>query len=132
MLFFQNRYLLLHCVLNEELSNTIICILVKQEVCMVTEFLLRIMSHTTLFPERLKVLNYTLEKNTFAEETVRLFIESLEEPYKYIAEKDKKLRLPDNEDVRMLLRGIKTYEFHFYIFKDKEWNDKGNHKIKVK
>lgn len=39
---------------------------------------------------KLHVLNYTLEKNDFVEDTITTFLNTLPYPYKYIAEKGKK------------------------------------------
>lgn len=98
-------------IINEELADIIVGVLTREEVSLVPKFLLKVMKLTTLFAERLKVLNYTLEKNAFAEDAITAFMESLEEPYKFIAEKGKKPELPDNEDTRRLVKILKSRNY---------------------
>ena len=98
-------------IINEELADNIVSVLTKQRVDLPPDFLLKVMNLTRLFAERLKVLNHTLEQNVFAEETITALIESLEEPYRSIAEKGKKPELPDTEDSRRLVSLLKDKNY---------------------
>lgn len=98
-------------IINEVLADKIVSVLVKQEVNLAPDFLLKVMNLTKFRTEKLKVLNYTLEKNTLDEETITAFIESLVEPYKLIAEKGKKPELPDSEDSRKLVEILKIKNY---------------------
>ncbi len=98
-------------IINEELADNIVSVLTKQSIDLPPDFLLKVMNLTGLFTDRLKVLNYALEKNAYAEETITAFIECLEEPYKSIAEKGKKPELPDTEDSRRLVSLLKDKNY---------------------
>ena len=93
------------------LADKIVSVLVGQEVNLAPDFLLKLMNSTKLLDDRLNILNDTLEKNTYDEETITAFIESLEEPYKFIAEKGKKPELPDNGNSRRLLKVLKLRNY---------------------
>ena len=98
-------------IINEVLADKIVSVLVGQEVNLAPDFLLKLMNSTKLLDDRLNILNDTLEKNTYDEETITAFIESLEEPYKFIAEKGKKPELPDNGNSRRLLKVLKLRNY---------------------
>ena len=61
--------------------------------------------------ERLRVMNYTLEKNVFDEDVITALIETLHLPYKYIAEKGKKPELPNNEESWRLVKVLKERDY---------------------
>lgn len=98
-------------ILTEELSDEIIHVLHKQEIMLNKDFLLKVMKLTKMTGERLRVLNYTLEKNAFDEETITAFIETLHFPYKYIAEKGKKPELPNDEESWRLVKVLKERDY---------------------
>lgn len=98
-------------ILNEELSDEIIHLLDRQEVTLNKDFLLKVMKLTKMSGERLRVLNYTLEKNVFDEDVITAFIETLPFPYKYIAEKGKKPEIPNNEESWRLARVLKARDY---------------------
>ncbi len=75
------------------------------------DFLLNLMKLTKMKDERLRVLNYTLEKNVYDEDVITAFIETLPFPYKYIAEKGKKPEIPNNEESRRLVRVLKARDY---------------------
>lgn len=98
-------------ILNEELSDEIIHLLDRQEVILNKDFLLKVMKLTKMSGERMRVLNYTLEKNVFDEDVISAFIETLPFPYKYIAEKGKKPEIPNNEESWRLARVLKARDY---------------------
>lgn len=99
-------------IVDKTLSNEIIHILAKQEVALDVDFLLKVLRYSNRDHERIIVINYTLEKNQLEEETVTAFIETLHEPYKYIAEKGRKPELPNDDNT---LRLVKILEKIGYI-----------------
>lgn len=99
-------------VLTEELADEIIHVLNKQEIMLDKDFLLILMKLTKMKDERLRVLNYTLEKNVFNEDVITAFIETLPFPYKYIAEKGKKPEIPNDEESWRLVKVLKE---RYYI-----------------
>lgn len=98
-------------ILNSELANEIIRILSKQEIKLDVNFLLEVMKQTKLSDERLRVLNYTLEKNSFNEDVITAFVETLHFPYKYIAEKGKKPEIPNNDESWRLVKILKERDY---------------------
>lgn len=98
-------------ILTEELADEIIFILNKQEIILNNDFLLKVMKLTNMPSERLRVMNYTLEKNVFDEDVITTFIETLNFPYKYIAEKGKKPELPNNEESWRLVKVLKERNY---------------------
>lgn len=98
-------------ILNSELADEIIRILIKQEIKLDVSFLLRVMKLTKMSGEKLSVLNYTLEKNSFDENTITAFVETLHFPYKYMAEKGKKPEIPNNDESLRLVRLLKERDY---------------------
>lgn len=98
-------------ILNEELSDEIIHLLDRQEVTLNKDFLLKVMKLTRMSGERLRVLNYTLEKNVFDEDVITAFIETLHIPFKFIAEKGKKPEIPNDEESWRLLKVLKERDY---------------------
>lgn len=98
-------------ILNSELADEIIRILIKQEIKLDMSFLLKVMKLTKMSGERLRVLNYTLEKNAFDEDMITAFIETLHFPYKYIAEKGKKPEIPNNDESVRLVKILKERNY---------------------
>ena len=98
-------------VLTEELADEIIHVLNKQEIMLDKDFLLNLMKLTKMKDERLRVLNYTLEKIVSDEDVITAFIETLPFPYKYIAEKGKKPEIPNNEESWRLVRVLKARDY---------------------
>lgn len=98
-------------VVNSELADEIIMILSKQEIKLDVNFLLKVMTLTKLSGERLRVLNYTLEKNSFDEEMITSFIKTLHFPYKYIAEKGKKPEISNDDESWKLVRLLKEKDY---------------------
>lgn len=98
-------------ILNEELSDEIIHLLDRQEVTLNKDFLLKVMKLTKMSGERLRVLNYTLEKNVFDEDVITAFVETLHIPFKYIAEKGKKPEIPNDEESWRLLKVLKERDY---------------------
>lgn len=91
-------------ILNEALADEIVLVLNKQELDLEFVFLLKVLTLTKKAKERLLVLNYTLEKNDFSEDAITALLNTLEYPYKYIAEKGKKPELPDTHEVWQLVK----------------------------
>ena len=98
-------------ILTEELADEIMFILNKQEIMLNKDFLLKVMRLTNMPDERLRVMNYTLEKNVFDEDVITDLIETLHLPYKYIAEKGKKPELPNNEESWRLVKVLKERDY---------------------
>lgn len=98
-------------ILTEELADEIMFILNKQEIMLNKDFLLKVMRLTNMPDERLRVMNYTLEKNVFDEDVITALIETLHLPYKYIAEKGKKPELPNNEESWRLVKVLKERDY---------------------
>lgn len=94
-------------VLSIELADEIIKVLTNVEVYLDESFLLKVMELATLTDKKIRVLNYTLNKNSFDENTITSLLKTLPLPYKTIAEKGKKPELPNNELVKQLLRVLK-------------------------
>jgi len=98
-------------ILNVELADEIIHLLNRQEVTVSTNFLLKVMKLTKMTDERLRVLNYTLEKNVFDEDVITAFVETMHIPFKYIAEKGKKPEIPNDEESWRLVRVLKERDY---------------------
>lgn len=98
-------------ILNDELSDEIIHLLDRQEVTLNKDFLLKVMKLTRMSGERLRVLNYTLEKNVFDEDIITAFIETLHIPFKFIAEKGKKPEIPNDEESWRLVKVLKERDY---------------------
>lgn len=98
-------------ILNVGLANEIINVLSVVELSLDKSFLLKVMELATLTDKKIRVLNYTLNKNTFDENTITLFLKTLSLPYKTIAEKGKKPELPNNEQVKQLLCILKQLDY---------------------
>ena len=98
-------------ILNVGLANEIINVLSVVELSLDESFLLKVMELATLTDKKIRVLNYTLNKNTFNENTITLFLKTLPLPYKTIAEKGKKPELPNNEQVKQLLCVLKQLDY---------------------
>ena len=98
-------------IINSELADEIMRILSKQEIKLDVNFLLKVMKLTNLMGERLKVLNYTLEKNAFDENLITAFIETLHIPYKYIAEKGKKPEIPSDDESWRFVKVLKDKDY---------------------
>ena len=98
-------------IVTEELADEIIHVLNKQEIKLDKDFLLKVMKLTKMKDERMRVLNYTLEKNVFDKDVITAFIETLSFPYKYIAEKGKKPEIPNNEESWRLVRVLKARDY---------------------
>lgn len=98
-------------ILNEDLSDEIIHLLDRQEVTLNNDFLLKVMKLTRMSGERLRVLNYTLEKNVFDEDIITAFIETLHIPFKFIAEKGKKPEIPNDEESWRLVKVLKERDY---------------------
>lgn len=94
-------------ILNSDLADEIIQILNKQEITLDENFLLMVMKLTNMSSERLRVLNNTLEKNAFDTESITNFLDTLQPPYKYIAERGKKPEIPNDEESRKLVKILK-------------------------
>lgn len=94
-------------ILSIDLANEIIGVLNLIEIEMDKDFLLKAMRLATMTDKKIRVLNYTLNKNTFDEDTITLFLKTLSLPYKTISEKGKKPELPNNEQVKQLLHILK-------------------------
>lgn len=98
-------------IVNSELADEIIRILSRQEIKLDVNFLLKVMKLTNLTGERIRVLNYTLEKNAFDEDLITAFIETLHFPYKCIAEKGKKPEIPSDEESWRLVKLLKDNDY---------------------
>lgn len=98
-------------IVTEELADEIIHVFNKQEIMLDKDFLLNVMKLTKMKDDRLRVLNYTLEKNVFDEDVITAFIETLPFPYKFIAEKGKKPEIPNNEESWRLVRVLKARDY---------------------
>ncbi len=98
-------------ILNEELSDEIIHLLDRQEVTLNKDFLLKVMKLTKMSGEKLRVLNYTLEKNVFDDDVITTFIETLHIPYRYISEKGKKPEIPNDEESWRLVKILKERDY---------------------
>ncbi len=98
-------------IVTEELADEIIHVLNKQEIMLSKDFLLKVMKLTKMSNERLRVLNYTLEKNAFDEDVITAFIKTLHIPYQCIAEKGKKPEIPNNVESWRLLKVLKARDY---------------------
>lgn len=98
-------------ILTVELADEIIRILYMKEISLNIDFLLKVMKLTKMSGERLSVLNYTLEKNSFDEDIITAFIETLPSPYKYISEKGKKPEIPNDEASLRLVKVLKERDY---------------------
>lgn len=98
-------------IITGELADEIIRVLSQQEVVLKESFLLMVMRHTRLEGERMKLLNYTLEKNAFDEDVITSFLESLPFPYKHIAEKGKKPEIPGDAESWRLVNILKNRNY---------------------
>ncbi len=98
-------------ILTDELADEIIRILYMKEISLNKDFLLKVMKLTKMSGERLSVLNYTLEKNSFDDDIITAFIETLPFPYKYILEKGKKPEIPNDEASLRLVKLLKERDY---------------------
>ena len=98
-------------IVNSDLADAIVVVLKQQEMTLDYYFILKVLSLTKKSDERLRVLNYTLEKNDFADEDIATLLNTLPYPYKHIAEKGKKPEIPKNEQTIRLVQTLKTIDF---------------------
>ena len=98
-------------ILYIDLANEIITVLNVVEISLEESFLLKVMELATLTDKKIRVLNYTLNKNTIDEDTITLFLKTLPLPYSTIAEKGKNPELPNNEQVKRLLGALKQLDY---------------------
>jgi hypothetical protein len=91
-------------ILNKELANEVIGVLKVQEINLDVEFLMNVMSLSDKTDDKVVVLAYTLEKNTFDETTITSFINTLPGKFQEIAEKGKKPEIPKNDGSNRLVR----------------------------
>lgn len=94
-------------IINTHLANEIIRALCVQEVELSVDFLLRVMELSDRTDDKVTVLNYTLEKNSFDENTITMFIKTLPGKYNEMAEKGKKPTIPKNEQTQKLVNKLK-------------------------
>lgn len=98
-------------IVNSDLADAIVVVLKQQEMTLDYYFILKVLSLTKKSDERLRVLNYTLEKNDFADEDIATLLNTLPYPYKHIAEKGKKPEIPKNEQTIRLVQTLKIIDF---------------------
>ncbi len=91
-------------ILNEVLANVVIDVLTVKEINLDVDLLLKVMMLSTKTEEKIHVLVYTLEKNTFDESVISAFINTLPGKYKEIAEKGKKPEIPKNDKTMRLVK----------------------------
>lgn len=107
-------------ILTKDLANEVVSVLTTQEISLDVDFLLKVLSLSNKTDEKITVINYTLEKNRFDEQTVSLFIKTLPYPYGFMAEKGKKPELPNTDRVVKLVRILKDKNYiSSYTIKDK-------------
>lgn len=94
-------------ILNQKLANEVIHILMTQEIKMDLGLLLKAMSLSNNTNDKIIVLNYTLEQNTFDEGTTTALLKTMPGKYKEIAEKGKKPEIPNNEHTLKLVKTLK-------------------------
>ena len=99
-------------ILDAKLADEILAVLVRVEVNLDLDFLLQVFSMATNADNKIIVLNYTLSKNDFDDAIITSFLETLPDPYKYIAEKGRKPELPNTEQAKTL---VKLLKFKNYI-----------------
>lgn len=90
-------------IVDGALADEITLILNNNESTLVLSYLLKVMSLTNKFNEKLRVLNYTLEKNDIDGDMVTSLLKTLPDPYMHIAEKGKKPELPNDYESRRLV-----------------------------
>lgn len=98
-------------ILDEKLADEVLSVLVRNEVSLNQDFLLQVFSMATNADNKIIVLNYTLSKNDFDDATITSFLETLPSPYKYVAEKGKKPELPNTEQVKNLVKLLKSMNY---------------------
>lgn len=98
-------------ILDAKLADEILAVLVRVEVNLDLDFLLQVFSMATNADNKIIVLNYTLSKNDFDNATITSFLETLPSPYKYVAEKGKKPELPNTEQVKNLVKLLKSKNY---------------------
>ena len=98
-------------ILNEVLANVVIDVLNVKEISLDVNFLLMVMALSTKTAEKIHVLDYNLEKNTFDESTITAFINTLPGKYKEIAEKGKKPEIPKNDKTMRLVKILDEQNF---------------------
>lgn len=98
-------------IVDSDLADEIIVVLNQQEVILDYSFVLKVLSLTRKSDDRLRVLNYTLEKNDFAEDKITALLNTLPYPYKYIAEKGRKPEIPNNEQTMKLVHTLKKKDY---------------------
>lgn len=100
-------------IMNSDLADEIIVVLNQQEVILDSNFVLKVLSLTRKSDVRLRlrVLNFTLEKNDFADDDITALLNTLPYPYKHIAEKGKKPEIPNNEQTMKLVQTLKKKDY---------------------
>lgn len=95
-------------IIDPDLADELIIVVDQQEVTLDINFLLKILSLTRKSDVRLRVLNNTLEKNDYAEDTITAFLKTLPYPYEHIAEKGKKPELPNTIETWRLIKSLEN------------------------
>lgn len=116
-------------ILNEALADEVVAVLNEQEIKLDQQFLLRVMELSKKTDAKISVLNYTLEKNDFDEDTITDFIKTLSDPYNNIAEKGKKPEVPKNANTLRLVSILKKKDY-ISSFSEKESGIRVNTKLK--
>ena len=98
-------------ILNESLSNEVICVLRAHEISLDVDFLLKVMSLSDRTDDKIVVLNYTLEKNSLGEDVTTSLIKTLPGKYKEIAEKGKKPEIPNDVESWRLVKVLKEKDY---------------------
>ena len=98
-------------IVDANLADEIIHILSMQEITLEKGFLLTVMKLTRLSGKRLKVLSNILMKNSYDDNVITAFIETLPFPYKSIAEKGRKPEIPSDLDSWQLVKVLKDKDY---------------------
>ena len=84
-------------IINEELANKILLLYLKIEIQLEYDILLALMKHSTLYEEKISLVNYLLINEVLDEERTTRFLSLLPPPFAAIAIKGKKPVIPKTE-----------------------------------
>ena len=98
-------------IINVEVANEVISLLTDVQISLELDFLIGVMSLSDITDEKIFVLSYTVEKDSFDDVQIMSALKTLPEPYSNMAYKGKKPELPDTNHVRRLVEALKKRNY---------------------
>lgn len=94
-------------ILNGELANEVLSVMQSQVISIDDVLFLKSMSLSSLTEYKITVMGHVLNSKELGEDIITDLLNTLPEPYKFIAEKGKKPEIPSTEGTRRLVGALK-------------------------